>query len=206
MHCDCRRGKRRDNTKISEQKSPIVFIFLISGMLTVISIRGVILNPPLTGNSKIYEADLTFLIGIHARCQPSVCTIILKCFPIIFWYMLKAARVFWEDQLLLLGLIAEDLYMTKGATRGYGKGLSESQRYIIYRVKRLWRFRVNSMENAHTVFWWIRHWEYFLRNEVHIFIKKEEREREHTWVREKGYEIQVHQWINILWYKCCLRN
>ena len=82
---DCRRGKRRDNTKLAEQKSPIVFIFfLISQMLIVRSIRGVILKLPLSGNSKIYEVDLTFLIGIRARCQPSVCTIIFKCFPSIF--------------------------------------------------------------------------------------------------------------------------
>ena len=75
--------------KLSEQKSPIVCLFvclfLISGILAVVSRRGVIFNPLLSGNIKIYKTDLIFLIGIHARCQPSVCTIIFKCFPIIFW-------------------------------------------------------------------------------------------------------------------------
>lgn len=32
--------------------------------------------------------------------------------------MLKAAFISWEDQLLLLGLIAEDLCVTKDATIG----------------------------------------------------------------------------------------
>lgn len=55
---DCRRGKRRDNTKLAEQMISVVFIFfLISGMLIVGSITGVILNPPRSGNSKIYEVD-----------------------------------------------------------------------------------------------------------------------------------------------------
>ena len=39
-------------------------------------------NPPLSsGNTNIYGTDLTVLIEIHAGCQPSVCTIVFKCFP-----------------------------------------------------------------------------------------------------------------------------
>lgn len=55
-------------------------VFLISAILIVESMKGTS-NPLLSGNTKIYETDLTVLIGIHAGCQPSVCTIVFECFP-----------------------------------------------------------------------------------------------------------------------------
>lgn len=54
--------------------------FKISAIPIVESIQG-ISNPLLSGNIKIYDTDLTILTGIYARCQPSVCTIVFKCFP-----------------------------------------------------------------------------------------------------------------------------
>lgn len=49
---------------MSEQDSQLFLFFVISGMLIEESMRGIISNLPLSGNTKIYEIDLTVLMGI----------------------------------------------------------------------------------------------------------------------------------------------
>lgn len=66
MHQYCRRRKEKKKTKQDCQNKSLncFYFFVISGMLIEESLRGIISNLQLSGNIKIYETDLTVLIGI----------------------------------------------------------------------------------------------------------------------------------------------
>ena len=81
MHQDYRRGKKKKEKKeVRRKKNPKSFFFFFNIWNVNCEInRGVIANPPLPGNIKIYRMNLTVLLGIHPRCLPSVCTVLSKC-------------------------------------------------------------------------------------------------------------------------------
>lgn len=132
MHKDCKEEKKR--TIQDYQNKNFQLFFLISGILIAKSIWGMyISNSPLSRNVKIYEIYLTVLIGIHVRCQSSVCIVVSKCLSSIFCSLCLLRR-----PTVPVGTLQNPcVYDKEGATREKGEGSNESQRYIDDQIKSL---------------------------------------------------------------------